>query len=85
MIKAKLLQNHKNECVYIRNPVQNPMFWYLNTYDGLRHTYLDAAGGRRGKNYRWIEVICPDTKCSARAIVRVDTIEEAIKQALEKG
>ncbi|MGA9771647.1 MAG: hypothetical protein WBV94_21630 [Blastocatellia bacterium] len=83
MIKVKLLQDHKAECVYLRYPVRNPMWWFLNTYDGLRHAYLDAAGGRRGKNYRWIEVICPDTKCCGRAIVRVDTIEKAIQQALD--
>lgn len=84
-IKVKLLREHEPNCLYITNAAQNPQAWFLNTYDGLKHIKRDAAGGQRGDGYRWVEFICLDTRCKARGIVRVDTIEQAIVEAMRSG
>jgi hypothetical protein len=83
MIIARLLTGHSEECLYIKRPDQNEQYWFLNTYDGLKHIYRDKSGGNRGRTYRWVEFICPDNHCTARGLVRADSIEAAIKQVIE--
>ncbi len=83
-VKVRLIKDHDSVCIFRRRPQENEPCWYLGTYEGLKHTMLSAAGDRRGHGWRWIEFICPYPYCTARGIVRVDTIEEAIKEAIQK-
>ena len=84
MMKAKLLKGHAKNCAYITRPKQNPQFWFLNTYERVKHIGRDASGGHRSENYRWVPFRCPDTRCEANGIVRADFLEAAIKLALKE-
>jgi hypothetical protein len=83
VIIAKLIKRHSRRCTFFWFAKKELLRWYLNTREGLKSVDLDAAGGRRGKGFRWIKFECPDLKCGAHGIVRVDSIEEAITEALQ--
>jgi hypothetical protein len=84
-MKIKLLKQHKKTCYYVRKQPENPGYrWFLDTYNGLNHTNLSAAGDKRGSDFRWIPFICQDTTCGAHGLIRVGAIEEFIQQLLEE-
>lgn len=84
MLKVKLLQDHSKDCVYVTHPNLNHHSpWFFDTYTPEKHLLLSRAGDKRGNGSRWIEVKCAhSSKCQARAIIRVDSIEDAVQEAI---
>jgi hypothetical protein len=79
-MKVKVLMGHKPECAFVQWAHLNPPPAWYPTSEEME---LDAAGGMRGRGYRWIVYACPDaTRCDARCIVRFDTILDAIHEAV---
>jgi hypothetical protein len=84
-MKIKLLENHSKNCIYVTNRVQNPDSpWFLDTYKDPIHFKLSASGDKRGDGFRWLKFVCNDTRCKGRGIIRVDTLQDAIGQALKE-
>ena len=85
-LKVKLTKPHRPDCSYLLRRNSNCSPWYFDAFDtsgGLKFIYRDAGGRRTQRGgRRWFEVKCNSIDCDARAIVRADTIEDAIHQAL---
>ncbi len=80
MIKTKLLGKHKKGCLSLKN--YNTRIWDTPWAYLKKAVWLDKSGGKRGRfhKYRWWIVICNDSDCDARILVKEDDILNQISR-----